>query len=37
LPFVEPTIKKARAAIARLDDDADMRALGALLDRLLGS
>jgi len=36
LPFVEPTIKKARAAIARLDDDADMRELGALLDRLLG-
>jgi aminoglycoside/choline kinase family phosphotransferase len=37
LPFVEPTIKKARAAIARLGDDGDMRELGALLDRLLGS
>jgi N-acetylmuramate 1-kinase len=36
LPFVEPTIRKARAAIARLSDDADMRTLGALLDRVLG-
>jgi aminoglycoside/choline kinase family phosphotransferase len=36
LPFVEPTIRKARAAIARLSDDADMRALGALFDRVLG-
>jgi aminoglycoside/choline kinase family phosphotransferase len=36
LPFVEPTIQKARAAIARLSDDADMRALGTLLDRVLG-
>jgi len=35
LPFVEPTIQKARAAIARLSDDADMRTLGALLDRVL--
>ncbi|HEY3594895.1 MAG TPA: phosphotransferase [Polyangiaceae bacterium] len=37
LSFVEPTIKKARAAMARLSDDADMRALAALLDRLLGT
>jgi aminoglycoside/choline kinase family phosphotransferase len=36
LPFVEPTIQKARAAIARLSDDDDMRALGLLLDRVLG-
>ena len=36
LPFVEPTIQKARAAIVRLSDDADMRALGTLLDRVLG-
>ncbi len=35
LPFVEPTIEKARAAIARLSADGDMRALGALLDRVL--
>jgi aminoglycoside/choline kinase family phosphotransferase len=37
LSFVEPTIKKARAAITRLSDDADMRELGTLLDRLLGT
>jgi hypothetical protein len=37
LPFFEPTIQKARAAIARLSDDADMRALGELLDRVLGA
>jgi aminoglycoside/choline kinase family phosphotransferase len=37
LSFVEPTIKKARAAISRLADDGDMRELGALLDRLLGT
>jgi aminoglycoside/choline kinase family phosphotransferase len=37
LPFFEPTIQKARAAIERLSDDADMRALGALLDRVLGA
>jgi len=36
LPFVEPTIGKARAAIERLSDDRDMRALGVLLDRVLG-
>jgi aminoglycoside/choline kinase family phosphotransferase len=35
LPFVDPTIEKARAAIARLSDDEDMRELGALLDRVL--
>jgi aminoglycoside/choline kinase family phosphotransferase len=36
LPFVEPTIAKARAALARLNDDPDMRVLGELLDRVLG-
>jgi hypothetical protein len=36
LPFVEPTIRKARTAMERLSDDADMRVLGALLDRVLG-
>lgn len=35
LPFVEPTIAKARAALARLADDDDMRALAAVLDRVL--
>ncbi|MFO0679062.1 MAG: phosphotransferase [Polyangiaceae bacterium] len=36
LGYVEPTIKKARAAMARLaDSDPDMAALGALLDRVL--
>ncbi len=37
LPFVEPTIAKARAAIARLGDEEDMRTLGALLTRVLGA
>jgi aminoglycoside/choline kinase family phosphotransferase len=37
LPFFEPTIQKARAAIGRLSDDADMRALGELLGRVLGA
>jgi len=37
LPFVEPTIHKARRAMARLPDDEDMCALGRLLDRVLGS
>jgi aminoglycoside/choline kinase family phosphotransferase len=37
LPFVEPTIAKARAALGRLSDDADMRALGDLLSRVLGT
>lgn len=37
LPFVGPTIDKARAAIGRLSDDADMRTLGALLDRVLSA
>jgi hypothetical protein len=36
LPFVDPTIDKARVAITRLSDDRDMRELGALLDRVLG-
>jgi aminoglycoside/choline kinase family phosphotransferase len=35
LPFVEPTIAKARASLGRLGDDADMRALGELLARAL--
>ncbi len=35
LPFVEPTIAKARAALERLSSDDDMRALGALLARAL--
>jgi aminoglycoside/choline kinase family phosphotransferase len=37
LPFVEPTIAKARAALARLHDDDDMRSLAAVLDRVLAS
>jgi aminoglycoside/choline kinase family phosphotransferase len=37
LPFVEPTIEKARAAMARLSDDADMRTLGEILNRVLGA
>ena len=37
LPFVEPTIEKARAAMARLSDDADMRTLGDMLNRVLGA
>ena len=32
----EGNAKKARAAMGRLSDDADMRALGDLLDRVLG-
>jgi aminoglycoside/choline kinase family phosphotransferase len=35
LPFVEPTIAKVRASLARLRDDADMRALDVLLSRVL--
>ena len=35
LKFVEPTIAKARASLARLDDDEDMRVLGQLLTRVL--
>jgi aminoglycoside/choline kinase family phosphotransferase len=37
LPFVEPTIAKARAALSRLADDPDMRTLGELLNRVLGA
>ena len=37
LPFVEPTIEKARRAMARLADDADMRDLSELLGRVLPS
>jgi aminoglycoside/choline kinase family phosphotransferase len=36
LPFVEPTIAKVRASLARLTDDEDMRALSSLLARVLG-
>jgi N-acetylmuramate 1-kinase len=36
LPYVEPTIDKARAALERLADDAELAALARLLDRLLG-
>jgi aminoglycoside/choline kinase family phosphotransferase len=35
LKFVEPTIAKARASLARLNDDEDMRALAELLARVL--
>jgi len=35
LQFVEPTIAKVRASLARLDDDEDMRALAAMLARAL--
>jgi N-acetylmuramate 1-kinase len=35
LKFVEPTIAKARASLARLADDEDMRVLGHLLTRVL--
>ncbi len=35
LPFVEPTIAKVRASLARLRDDPDMRALDELLARVL--
>ncbi len=36
LRYVEPTIEKVFAALARLTDEADMRALEALLRRALG-
>ena len=35
LRFVTPTIRKVHGALARLDDDADMRALAALLRRAI--
>jgi aminoglycoside/choline kinase family phosphotransferase len=35
LKFVEPTIAKVRASLARLSDEADMRALAGVLDRLV--
>jgi aminoglycoside/choline kinase family phosphotransferase len=35
LRFVEPTIAKVRASLERLQDDADMRALSGLLERVL--
>jgi aminoglycoside/choline kinase family phosphotransferase len=34
LKFVEPTIEKVRATLARLQDDAELRPLAALLDRV---
>ncbi|HWZ90219.1 MAG TPA: phosphotransferase [Polyangiaceae bacterium] len=34
LKFVEPTIEKARASLSRLQDDAELRPLAALLDGL---
>ncbi len=37
LPFVEPTIAKARASLARLQDDEDMRALAKVLESTLGA
>jgi aminoglycoside/choline kinase family phosphotransferase len=37
LEFVEPTIAKVRASLARLADDEDMRELAALLDRALSA
>jgi aminoglycoside/choline kinase family phosphotransferase len=36
LKFVEPTIEKVRAALARLEDDEDMRALSGILARAHG-
>lgn len=35
LKFVEPTVAKVRASLLRLQDDEDMRALGAMLARVL--
>jgi aminoglycoside/choline kinase family phosphotransferase len=35
LRFVTPTIRKVHSALARLEDDEDMRALGALLRRAI--
>jgi hypothetical protein len=37
LKFVEPTIVKVRASLSRLQDDDDMRELGAILSRALGA
>jgi aminoglycoside/choline kinase family phosphotransferase len=37
LRFVEPTIAKVRASLARLEDDDDMRELAAILARTLGT
>ena len=36
LKFVEPTIAKARASLARLTDDARLHGLRGLLDQLFG-
>jgi aminoglycoside/choline kinase family phosphotransferase len=36
LPFVEPTIRKARAALERLSGDEDCEPLRRLLDRVIG-
>jgi N-acetylmuramate 1-kinase len=35
LKFVEPTVAKVRASLARLSDEEDMRALAGILDRLV--
>jgi N-acetylmuramate 1-kinase len=37
LKFVDPTIEKARASLARLDDDPELCALGELLHQLFGT
>ncbi len=37
LRFVEPTIRKARLALERLGDDAQLAQLAELLDRVLGA
>jgi aminoglycoside/choline kinase family phosphotransferase len=36
LKFIDPTIAKARASLARLADDPRLRGLTALLDRIFG-
>jgi hypothetical protein len=36
LKFIDPTIAKARASLARLADDPELRGLAALLDRIFG-
>jgi len=36
LKFVEPTIAKARASLARLSDDANLVRLAELLNRIFG-
>jgi len=36
LKFIDPTIAKARASLARLGDDPELRGLATLLDRIFG-